>query len=572
VTLPISYQDTDAIIHDAGTTLFCCGIRRHQIRWGSLLNMGESPIDKAVECQNAEGPFALLEAFRDTLQHAPIVLLAIDRSGIFQLVEGGGLRFWQTATPPRVGGSMYDLLEDSPDILDGFEKALAGQSQLCRTYLGERIFEIDFSPSPANPGQRVRASCIAQDVTERMESDRQHIQQQLAAFEQERQMAAGLRVLIENLPLGIVVTRNDQIVFHNLAACTSLRWSGEDAFLGEAFSDLVPPASREWVATQPDGTAPLVHFGEMQVTTGDGKRISAEIHSVGIEFDGLPARLLSIRDVTDLHRMEQDLRQAQRLESIGRLAAGIAHEINTPIQFIGDNSHFLKQGFADVMSYLAACLKLLGQPEFEAHQLTLAKLREDFDIGFVEEESPKALERITDGVARVAKIVAAMKSFAHPGSAEKNLSDLNRALETTIVVATNEIKGVAEVVTEFGDVPHVPCLLGEMNQVFLNLLVNAAHAIESRTNRDSLGRIGVRTFVENDHVVVEISDNGSGIPPEIRDRVYDPFFTTKEVGRGTGQGLAIAHRTVVEQHHGLIDFTTEVGKGTSFFIRLPLSA
>jgi PAS domain S-box-containing protein len=533
--------------------------------------MGTSPIATADEKKSMEEMSDLLAAFRSTLQHAPIVLLAIDKDGIFRLVEGGGLQYWLTTSVPRVGGSMYDLLVDSPDLLEGFEKALVGHYQLCRTYLGDRIFEMKFSPSVDSSSRLIRASCVAQDVTERTESDRQHVDQQMAAFEQERQMAAGFRVLIESLPLGIVVTRNDQIVFYNLAVCTSLQWHGGGDTMGKEFSDFVPAALREQVATQPDGTAPLVHFGEMQVTTGDGKKIAAEIHSVGIEFDGLPARLLSIRDVTDLHRMEQDLRQAQRLESIGRLAAGIAHEINTPIQFIGDSSHFLKQSYADIMSYLTSCQDLLEHPAFEGHQVTLAKLREDFDIAFVEEEAPKALDRITEGVGRVAKIVSAMKSFAHPGGAEKDLADLNRALETTIVVATNEIKGVADVVTEFGEIPSVPCLLGEMNQVFLNLLVNAAHAIASCTNRESKGRIGVRTFQENNHVVVEISDNGSGIPPEIRDRIYDPFFTTKELGRGTGQGLAIAHRTVVEQHHGIIDFTTQMGKGTSFFVRLPLS-
>jgi len=534
--------------------------------------MGTSPIAEADEKKRVDGLIDLLEAFRSTLQRAPIVLLAIDKAGIFQLVEGGGLQFWLTNSVPRVGGSMYDLLVDSPDLLEGFEKALVGHYQLCRTYLGDRIFEMKFSPNADSSSSLIRASCIAQDVTERTESDRQHVEQQMAAFEQERQMAAGFRVLIESLPLGIVVTRNDKVVFCNLAICTSLHWNGVGDYLGRAFSDFVPTVLRDEIAAQPDGAAPLVHFGEIQVTTGDGRKIASEIHSVGIEFDGLPARLLSIRDVTDLHRMEQDLRQAQRLESIGRLAAGIAHEINTPIQFIGDSSHFLKQSYTNVMSYLASCQALLEHPAFEAHQLTLAKLREDLDIAFVEEEAPKALDQITEGVGRVAKIVSAMKSFAHPGSAEKDIADLNRALETTIVVATNEIKGVADVVSELGDIPLVPCFLGEMNQVFLNLLVNAAHAIASRTDLEGKGRIGVRTFQERNHVVVEISDNGSGIPPEIRDRIYDPFFTTKEIGRGTGQGLAIAHRTVVERHHGIIDFTTEVGKGTSFFVRLPLSA
>ena len=223
------------------------------------------------------------------------------------------------------------------------------------------------------------------------------------------------------------------------------------------------------------------------------------------------------------------------------------------------------------MAYLAYCEELLQAPAFEAQRSALDERRDQADVSFVEVEAPKAVENILEGVSRVAKIVSAMKGFAHPGGAEKTLTDLNQALETTIVVATNEWKNIARVETLFGDIPLVPCRLGEINQVFLNLLVNAAHAVESNVNRTGeKGTITVRTYVKGETVVVAIADDGSGIPPEIRRRIFDPFFTTKAVGRGTGQGLAIAHRVVVEQHGGVIDFTSELGKGTTFYVRLPL--
>jgi len=522
-------------------------------------------VDSGAGTSLVERPFDLLH---EALQHAPLVLLVIDRAGAFLLVEGASLASWSAGHTPRVGESMYELFESSPELLEGFEKALIGQSQRCRTYLGERVFDLQFSP--VGDGG-VRACCVAQDVTEQAESDRQRIEQQLTSFEQQRRLTADLRALIESLPLGVVVTRADRILFFNLSARNCLRWSEPSAYLGQEFSQFVPLASRERLGEQPDGAAASTRFGELQVATGDGSSITADLQSVGIEFDGLPARLLSIRDVTDVHRMEQDLRQAQRLEAIGRLAAGIAHEINTPIQFIGDNAQFLAQSVADMATYLAYCEQLLEGSSSEEQRSKLDVRKDELDIAFVQGESPKAAQNILEGVSRVAKIVAAMKGFAHPGGAEKTLADLNRALETTIVVATSEWKNLAEVKTEFGDIPSVPCHLGELNQVFLNLLVNAAHAIGSGGDRArSMGLITVRTYVESSMVVVAIADDGGGIPPAIRDRVYDAFFTTKEVGRGTGQGLALARRVIVEQHRGQIDFTSEVGKGTTFFVRLPL--
>ncbi len=194
------------------------------------------------------------------------------------------------------------------------------------------------------------------------------------------------------------------------------------------------------------------------------------------------------------------------------------------------------------------------------------------DCAYLLEEIPKALEQTLDGVTRVATIVRAMKEFAHPESKEMAAADLNRALTSTLTVARNELKYVADVETDFGELPPVVCNLGDLNQVFLNLLVNAAHAISDIVkDTGEKGKIRVRTVAEGRMVLIAISDTGGGIPEAIQTRVYDPFFTTKEVGRGTGQGLAIARSVVVDHHKGSLTFESEVGKGTTFFVRLPLN-
>jgi signal transduction histidine kinase len=188
-------------------------------------------------------------------------------------------------------------------------------------------------------------------------------------------------------------------------------------------------------------------------------------------------------------------------------------------------------------------------------------------------EVPQAIQQSLQGIGRVTTIVRAMKEFSHPGSEEKSDTDLNRAIETTITVARNEWKYVAEVVTDFDPaLPLVRCLPGEINQVILNLIVNAAHAIADvvENNGKSKGTITIRTRSQGDRVEIRVSDTGTGIPETIRAKIFDPFFTTKGVGKGTGQGLAIAHSVIVDKHGGTISCETEVGKGTTFVIRLPL--
>ncbi|MFH1810618.1 MAG: PAS domain S-box protein [Pseudomonadota bacterium] len=284
----------------------------------------------------------------------------------------------------------------------------------------------------------------------------------------------------------------------------------------------------------------------------------------------------TVRDVSASKRLEAELGHARKLEAVGQLAAGIAHEINTPAQFIGDSVSFLKDAYGDVMALLDRVEALLADPAAagDATQLAhaYAEAAERADLDYLRSEAPQALESCAEGVRRVAAIVRAMKEFAHPDQRQQKPADLNKAVENTLVIARNEYKYVAEVETELGDLPPVLCCVGDLNQVFLNLLVNAAHAIaDARSAEGEKGTIRVSTRHEGDSVCLEFEDTGCGIPDEIRDRIFEPFFTTKEVGRGSGQGLAIARSIIVDKHKGTLEVKTQVGKGTTFSIRLPVT-
>jgi signal transduction histidine kinase len=287
-------------------------------------------------------------------------------------------------------------------------------------------------------------------------------------------------------------------------------------------------------------------------------------------------------DISDLRqaaahaqKLEAQLHLSQKLEAVGQLASGIAHEINTPIQFIGDNIHYLRNTFGklalawqrsrEVIQARIECREIAEVAReidaIESHT-KLARLLPDAELAFAES---------IEGLARVTETVRAMKEFAHPGDGEMSAVNLNHSLETTLIVARNEYKQIADVVTEFGDLPTVHCRPGAINKVFLNIIVNAAHAIEQKAAQGGgRGVITVKTFHDPTGVEVNITDTGCGIPRAMISRIFDPFFTTKPVGKGTGQGLAIAH-SVVKSHGGHIAVDSTPGVGTTFKIHLPLT-
>ena len=316
---------------------------------------------------------------------------------------------------------------------------------------------------------------------------------------------------------------------------------------------------------------------QCEVSRKDGTRIWIAISARSVLEDGKIVRYEGMcQDITERKILHQQLLQAQKLESVGQLAAGIAHEINTPTQYIGDNIRFLKDSFQDLNALLADYAKLLAATKDNSLSPALVQEVEtavgNADTEYLCAEIPKAIDQALEGVTRVAKLVRAMKEFSHPGTKEKVPIDLNHAIDSTLTVSRNEWKYVADVETEYdSSLPLVHCLPAEFNQVILNMIVNAAHAIADVIEKGTTtkGKIKIKTLNCPSWAEIQIQDTGTGIPPEARARVFDPFFTTKEIGKGTGQGMAIAHSVVVAQHHGTIHFETEEGKGTTFVVRLP---
>ncbi|NDV18578.1 PAS domain S-box protein [Pseudodesulfovibrio sp. JC047] len=284
------------------------------------------------------------------------------------------------------------------------------------------------------------------------------------------------------------------------------------------------------------------------------------------------------RDVSDQLVIEAQLRQSQKLESIGELAAGIAHEINTPTQYVSSNIQFLKDAFvtysktiADSHAFVEKVQASAGIESCDWVRDAAASLFDEKELQYLAEDIPQALDESEAGLKRVTEIVRSVKQLAHPGEMHKSYSELNEIVKHAVTVSANEWKYVAEVSFDLDDaLPPVYCLIGEIGQVVLNLIINGAHAIEKvKQETGEPGEISIRTYAAGSMVVLEITDTGVGIPDDVAEKIFDPFFTTKEVGKGTGQGLAIAHNVVVNMHGGAIDVITEMGVGTTFVVRLP---
>ncbi len=316
---------------------------------------------------------------------------------------------------------------------------------------------------------------------------------------------------------------------------------------------------------------------EYEAYRKDGSRIWLSMSARAIRENGVVIRYEGMsEDMTERKALREQLLQAQKLESVGQLAAGIAHEINTPTQYIGDNVRFLRDAFQDLKTLLTSYeqwFSAAGKNQLSREAIEAATAAVDqVDAAYLLEEIPRAIDQTLEGVSRVAALVNAMKEFSHPDTKEKSLLDLNRAIAGTITVARNEWKYVAELKTDFDpSLPPVSCHPGEFNQVILNLIVNAAHAIGDVASQGGpkKGTITVRTLKCAEWAEIRIEDTGTGIPEKLRTRIFDPFFTTKEIGKGTGQGLAIARSVIVDKHGGTLHFETEEARGTTFIIRLP---
>ncbi len=283
-------------------------------------------------------------------------------------------------------------------------------------------------------------------------------------------------------------------------------------------------------------------------------------------------------DITDRKQAESSLRISQKLEAVGNLAAGIAHEINTPSQYVGDNLQFLNESFDDLTKVLNSYSMFLTEARNTINNTELLTsietTLENADLDYLIEEIPKAITQSQDGIQQIASIVKAMKDFSHPGKEEMELVDVNKVINNSITISRNEWKYIAEIKRELDEnLPSIFCHQQMLGQVILNLIINAAHAISEAVEKDSTQRgvITIKTERLGELIQIKITDTGGGIPDAIVDKVFDPFFTTKEMGKGTGQGLSMARNTIVECHNGALDIKSEIGKGTIIVIRLRIN-
>jgi two-component system NtrC family sensor kinase len=382
------------------------------------------------------------------------------------------------------------------------------------------------------------------------------------------------RVIAQTASDGILTTdETGRIQFANTAAAAIFGFTSPD-LIDRDFESLAPGSLGrcESIADSGYSNSAIELTGRHRT----GREIPLEI-SVSECLQGPQNHRLTvvIRDITERRRTERQASLSQKLESIGQLAAGVAHEINTPIQYVGDNLNFLSDSWNSVFSLLTAYQELpcsIGSgSDVPKPPESIVRLSEELDMDYLRMEIPKAIQQSLDGVRRVSEIVGAMKELSHPGSAAKTAVDLNHAIRNTIVVSKNAWKYVADLTVEFdAELPAVQCIAGDIHQVMLNLIINAADAISDRQKdgNDAKGQIVVSTRRDGDWVEIRVRDTGMGIPEVIQPRIFDPFFTTKGVGKGTGQGLAIAHAIIVQKHQGSIQFETERGVGTTFVIRL----
>ena len=513
---------------------------------------------------------------RTLLDHVPVGIFELDREGRCTFVN----EQWTTITGRGAFESeVHGWLEVLPageraDFLADWLRNAADGNEFTREIAVERSSGrpgyaiVQTVPLHGDLGELRGHLGSLVDVTERRRAE-----------EAVRDREARFRQFAATAPVGIVQIGLDATLLEVNPAAASILGYTPDEVVGMNPVDLWHPEERHAAV---ENMAAILS-GERDVNRTERKFLHRDGHPVVMyatatlvrNADGSPSFIVALlEDRSEQHRLEVELRGAQKLEAVGRLAGGIAHEINTPIQFVGDNVHFLGDAFGSMVELLGAyrdALRTDGpQLPWDERRAVLDDAEARADVDYLVDEVPEAVRQALDGVERVATIVRAMKAFGHPDTGHPKATDLNEAITNTITVARNETKYVSDVVAELGDLPLVTCFPGDLNQVFLNLLVNAAHAIGDVVSQNGgRGTITVSTRRDGDAAVIEVADTGGGIPAHIAERVFDPFFTTKEVGRGTGQGLALA-RAVVEKHTGTISFESEPGNGTTFIIRLPV--
>ena len=439
------------------------------------------------------------------------------------------------------------------------------------TALGVRVFELDFCRIwITRPGDLCRSGCVHAGALDESHlcRNRERCLHLMASSGRYTHIdgKAHRRIPFGSYKIGLLASGQSHAVVSNDVAndpaILDHEWAKELGLVAFAGYQLRPPGGQ---------TMGVMAMFARQAITPEKNAMLENLANVASQV------IQSAAAEEEQRSLQRQLTQAQRLESVGQLAAGIAHEINTPTQFVSDNTRFLQNAFPKFQDLLTRYRRLLDACRRGPIPLTILDEVEaaagQARLDYLMEQVPEAIADSLEGLERVTKIVHAMKDFAHPGQQSMSAADLNNAIQSTVTVTRNEWKYVADLKLELDpELPQVPCMLAEFNQVILNIVVNAAHAIADAVGEggQEKGTITICTRRVAGEVEIRISDTGTGIPEQCRDRIFDPFFTTKEPGKGTGQGLMIARRVIVEKHHGTLDFETETGRGTTFIIRLPI--
>ncbi|MGE4280182.1 MAG: PAS domain S-box protein [Magnetospirillum sp.] len=522
----------------------------------------------------------------DRLQRRYQLILDSAGDGIIGLDTKGRVSFANRAAADLVGlagdtliGADYRMVVDSDnDDTPVHRSYAAGLAQKVDDaffkHADGHLIQVEYLVAPIFEQEQVMGAVLVfRDVALRrlyehtLAEQQQILERQVA--ERTAELAASrqrLQAITENLFEGVlVVDQGGMVTFANSSAhaalgCQIIENLPLDQVLrldGLDFSQsALPTVMRDGVPLSQDDSI---------FATPDGRRLNVAVACSPLRQSGeCVGAVISFRDIRQLKDAQQEALQASRLASVGQLAAGIAHEINTPIQYVGDNLRFVRDSVADMTKVLDQARDLLSTTA------VFSDAWEKADIDYLKDELPSALKQSLDGVAQVSRIVLSMKEFSHPGSTGKAMTDINRALDSTLTVSRNTWKQVARVETDFApDLPLVHCHGGEINQVFLNLIVNAAHAIEA-SGKPLPGTIRVTTRHQDGFVRIGVKDSGTGISPTIMEKIFDPFFTTKSVGKGTGQGLAICLDVVKIKHGGKLEVNGNEGEGAEFVVTLPI--
>ncbi len=495
---------------------------------------------------------------------SPSPIIRLDRQGNLILANKSA-RDWLQADLPE-GSHISTFLPQFVDV--DLEQIIADDEiRQVAARIAQRYFQFVFKGVSAHSFVNIYVNDVTRQEKAKREVERAH-------RESEQLLSAISSILIG-------VNHEHKVVRWNDIAEASFGLTAREV-MGKNLDECGIPwgleAIESYISSDEDAHYAIVP--EITFTNPAGKDgfLSVVINVVTNSEGAFNGYLILASDITEKKVLESQLVQAQKLESLGQLAAGIAHEINTPIQFIGDNTRFLNVAFERLIKVIENGQKLLKEVQEGSGMLgiIIAEMDEAVKkakIDYMSQEIPFAIEETLGGVDQVATIVRAMKQFSHPGTKRKTLANINDAIASTINVARNEWKYVADLETNLADdMPEIPCHPSEMNQVFLNMIINAAHAIEEKhKGTHEKGLITISTQVSDEFAEISIADNGSGIPQEIISRIFDPFFTTKEVGKGSGQGLSVAYNVVYEKHQGTIDVDSRPGEGTTFTVHLPIA-